>query len=190
MVLEHCRNYYAANAEKVIERTTRHRAANREKARECGRRQYAANRDKARGQNRRYRETNADKERLRKRHYRIEHPEKSVLYVRRREARKRQLPDTLTLEQWKTALEYWHGCCAYCGNRSNKLTMDHHIALSHAVCPGTVAENIIPACRSCNASKHDSEVYDWLLNKFGEIRTHEIYARILAYFQFVRESAD
>lgn len=185
-VLESCRNYYTANTERVIERTNRYRQDNPEKRKEWARRQYFANRDKNKEINRRYRQLNPDKERERKRIYAAKNPDKGVLYARRREARKRGLPDTLTDVQWVRAIQYWQSCCAYCGSRMDNPTMDHYVALTHPRCLRTVVENIIPACLSCNLSKHNKEATVWLTEKFGEDRAREILARIHAYFEAIR----
>lgn len=56
------------------------------------------------------------------------------------------------------------GRCVYCGER-RELTKDHQRPLEHG---GTYeADNIVPACRSCNASKGTRDVESWLREKHG-----------------------
>ncbi len=50
--------------------------------------------------------------------------------------------------------------CAYCGVKDYNLTMDHVIPLS-AVGINSVS-NIVMACMSCNSSKQDKDLSDWL----------------------------
>lgn len=67
----------------------------------------------------------------------------------------------LSKTQYINTLRYFDFCCAYCGKSlfENKLEKDHIIALSKGGL--TTRFNIIPACRSCNASKNNSDYYTW-----------------------------
>ena len=84
----------------------------------------------------------------------------------RREARKRNLPATLTEEEWLDTLFVYDYRCAYCGNmfEYNELERDHAVPLSRG--GGYTLENIVPACRPCNTGKSDrtSTEYKELLN--------------------------
>lgn len=60
----------------------------------------------------------------------------------------------LTNEQWRELLGLFNFSCAYCGKDIHvDPTQDHVIPLSkgglHSI------DNIVPACRQCNSSKHD-----------------------------------
>lgn len=58
---------------------------------------------------------------------------------------------TLTREQWQEIKQNFGHACAYCGKVLERLEMDHVIPLSKG---GThTKENIVPACRKCNAKK-------------------------------------
>lgn len=63
----------------------------------------------------------------------------------------------LTFEQWKQLLEVHDNRCAYCLEKSEKLTMDHIIALSKG--GEHTQDNVVPACKSCNSSKHDRPIW-------------------------------
>jgi 5-methylcytosine-specific restriction endonuclease McrA len=65
----------------------------------------------------------------------------------------------LTPEQWTALVDAWGGC-AYCGATGVPLQRD---------CVQPIAwggrytlDNIVPACRSCNASKWNQEVTSWM----------------------------
>lgn len=70
--------------------------------------------------------------------------------------RKHQIKATdcsLTRDQWKEIKRRFGYACAYCGKVQKKPEMDHVIPLSKGG-PHS-AENIVPACRTCNATKGD-----------------------------------
>lgn len=56
----------------------------------------------------------------------------------------------------------WGGC-AYCGDSTNPLQRDCVLAISRG--GRYTLENVVPACRSCNASKCNEEVTTWLRRK-------------------------
>lgn len=68
----------------------------------------------------------------------------------------------LTDAQWCALLEAWDGC-AYCGNLADALQKDCMLPISRGGRYTLV--NVVPACRSCNASKCNSEVTTWLRRK-------------------------
>ncbi|MNH04760.1 HNH endonuclease [compost metagenome] len=75
---------------------------------------------------------------------------------------------TLTLEDWRAAMLYFRGGCAYCGvkqSRKTKLTKDHVVPVSKG--GPTVRRNIIPACTSCNCSKGDTDLEEWFPKRKG-----------------------
>jgi len=65
----------------------------------------------------------------------------------------------LSVEQWAALEEAWGGC-AYCGVADGTLQRDCVLALSRG--GRYTLDNIVPACRSCNASKCNHEVTGWL----------------------------
>ena len=68
----------------------------------------------------------------------------------------------LTDAQWAALVEAWGGC-AYCAAEGTPLQRDCVLALSRG--GRYTLENIVPACRSCNASKCNAEVTGWLRRK-------------------------
>lgn len=85
--------------------------------------------------------------------YATAHPEERRLNENRRRARKTNAPlNDFTIEQWEAMKVHYGYCCAYCGKKQKRLTMDHITPL----CKGGshTLSNIVPACRSCNAHKY------------------------------------
>jgi hypothetical protein len=119
------------------------------------------------------------------------------LFISRRyKHRIRHLPNTLTIEQWQRALDYFHGYCAVCERPLKDLfgthtaAQDHWIPVTSPNCPGTIATNTVPLCHGeggCNNSKLNIPAEEWLTRKFGATKAAKIIARIEAYFKWVRE---
>lgn len=82
--------------------------------------------------------------------------------ARRRRARVAAADNDLTAEDWATLLVAWGGC-AYCGSTEGSLQKDCVLPISRG--GRYTFENVVPACRSCNASKCNDEVTSWLRRK-------------------------
>lgn len=74
----------------------------------------------------------------------------------------------LTDQQW-SALEVAWGGCAYCGANDEPLQRDCVQAVSRG--GRYTLANVVPACRSCNASKCGHEVTSWMRRKRLDERT-------------------
>lgn len=59
-------------------------------------------------------------------------------------------------------VEAWGGVCAYCGS-ARALQKDCVLPLSRG--GRYTRDNVVPACRSCNASKRNDEVTAWMRRK-------------------------
>jgi 5-methylcytosine-specific restriction endonuclease McrA len=70
--------------------------------------------------------------------------------------------------QWASLEEAWGGC-AYCGATGQPMQKDCVLALSRG--GRYTLDNIVPACRSCNASKCNDEVTGWMRRKRYDERT-------------------
>ena len=68
----------------------------------------------------------------------------------------------LSPEQWAALAAAWGGC-AYCGGTDAALQRDCVLAISRG--GRYTLENVVPACRSCNASKCNEEVTTWMRRK-------------------------
>ena len=78
--------------------------------------------------------------------------------------------------QWAALIDAWGGC-AYCGEADKPLQKDCVMALSRG--GRYTLDSIMPACRSCNASKCNAEVTSWMRRKRLDeqrflVRFHEI----------------
>lgn len=80
-------------------------------------------------------------------------------YAKRRQNRLARVDNDLTPEQWATLTTAWGGC-AYCQAVDAPLQKDCVQPISRG--GRYTLGNVVPACASCNASKHNSEVTGWL----------------------------
>lgn len=167
-----CKNSYAKNADKRKAYVTEWRKQHPNKVREY---------DKA------WQDKNPEKILEKARKWVLNNPEKATMKTQKRLARKRNLPDTMTANDWKYAIEHFNHCCAVCGKSfgDSECHADHWIPLNCADCPGTVPTNVIPLCGGkggCNQKKSDKMPFDWLVQTYEETTAHEIHSRIQAYF--------
>lgn len=89
-----------------------------------------------------------------------------------------KVDNDLTPAQW-TALKLAWGGCAYCGSAAPGLQKDCLLPISWG--GRYTLTNVVPACRSCNASKCNTEVTTWMRRKKLEEREFLVrQAEILA----------
>lgn len=68
----------------------------------------------------------------------------------------------LTGAQWDALKVAWGGC-AYCGAEATPLQKDCVLPISRG--GSYIVTNVVPCCRSCNASKCNAEVTSWMRRK-------------------------
>ena len=105
--------------------------------------------------------------------------------ARKRKRRMGRADHDLSTAQW-TALKAAWGGCAYCGASNIPLQRDCVLALSRG--GRYTLDNIVPVCRSCNASKCNAEVTGWLRRRRLDeraflLRHLEINAGLALQFQ-------
>lgn len=83
-------------------------------------------------------------------------------YAKRRKRRLAGVDNDLTPEQWAVIRDAWGGC-AYCQDTDVAVQCDCIQPISRG--GRYTFENVVPACASCNASKHNGEVTAWLRRK-------------------------
>lgn len=88
------------------------------------------------------------------------------------------MPKRDTKHRFRRAIiDAWDGCCAYCGCRPEKITLDHIIP---KVKGGTTQQsNLVPACAPCNVAKNHCNWLEWYQAQLGH--TPEREARIRAW---------
>ena len=87
---------------------------------------------------------------------------RSATYARRRRRRVASRVNDLTDQQWIDLMEAWGGC-AYCGAEEPALQKDTMLPVSRG--GRYTIDNVVPACRSCNASKGNHELTTWMRRK-------------------------
>lgn len=185
------KEWYRLNVDAVRERAK----ARRSETIHAQRLYNARNRDRIRKRSRAYRERKKEQLREYNRMYRRNNKHIFVAKDNRRAARKRELPCNFTGHHWQICLEYWHGCCAVCGNQLRDLFgdvephADHWIPLSYKGSdnPGTVASNIVCLCSQCNLSKNDKDAKEWLIQRYEKRKAREILKRITTYFEWIKQ---
>lgn len=78
-----------------------------------------------------------------------------------RKRRRQRISNGVPWQGQEILLEDSNGKCVYCGEPAT--TMDHIIPIIKG--GKTVPGNIVPACRSCNSSKKDRDVMEWIDEK-------------------------
>jgi hypothetical protein len=95
------------------------------------------------------------------RRWRAKNPDRWAHHSRggthRRRSRMNAIEATITAQDWLETLEVFDHRCAYCNGRTEHLEQEHVVAIARG--GGHTAENIVPACRSCNAKKKDRPVW-------------------------------
>lgn len=135
-----------------------YRKEHADKVKECCDRYYKENADKIKEYGKQYRIENKEKIKEKDKLYRRSNPQRTAFHKQNRRARAKELPATLTVEQWERIKDDFGNRCAYCGKKK-KLEQEHFISLSKG--GGYEYGNIIPACKSCNCSKGDKEYFEW-----------------------------
>ncbi|MCL1899127.1 MAG: HNH endonuclease [Promicromonosporaceae bacterium] len=83
-------------------------------------------------------------------------------YAKRRAGRVQRSDSDLTPAEWTAIATAW-GACAYCGTPDGPFQKDCVQPIARG--GSYTAANVVPACRSCNASKSAREVTSWLRSK-------------------------
>lgn len=141
--------YRETNRDELNAKNRAYKADNHEKVLEAGKVYYHANKKERKAYNQEYVRTH--------RQWRAEYDKNYYtgayargVYTARRRARKACVESTLSSAQWQAIKAAFSYRCAYC-KRKRPLEMDHVVPI---VKKGThTANNIVPACRSCNATK-------------------------------------
>ncbi len=132
------------------------RAKNPEKEHETWKRTYEKHKDKHRARTKRWIKNN---------------PEARAAIVDRRRAKEFGVAQfgNYTKNDIKELLTKYGRFCFYCGSALKKFHADHFIPLSRG--GKNSADNIVLSCPSCNFSKGGKMPWEWLPEKFNEVRS-------------------
>jgi len=169
--------YYEGNKEAINEKALHRREGNRENIRAIAREYSKRPEVKKRITEQR----KANPEKFRKQYNLYYHgagKERIIAIGKRREAKKKNAVATLTPEQWLDTLDSFDNCCVYCGEKLVNVQQDHVIPVSAG--GGYTKLNMLPACKSCNSSKHNHLLEEWYPRQpyFLESRLVKIHAWI------------
>lgn len=70
----------------------------------------------------------------------------------------------ITETEWNVCKRYFNYECAYCGmtEEEHKLLYNEQLHKEHVINNGSnKLDNCIPACKSCNSSKHYYDIDEW-----------------------------
>lgn len=100
-------------------------------------------------------------------------------YNHKKRAIKMSMPHTFKIKQWREVIREFENQCAYCG-KTEELQQEHFIALSMG--GEYTKNNIIPACKSCNCSKHNKDFFYWYPLQSFYLKSRE--QKILKYLKY------
>lgn len=90
----------------------------------------------------------------------FDNKDKAFANKHRRRARIANADGTATAEQIKARFQYHENRCYYCGDNESGLHVEHRIPLSRG--GSNWASNLVPACPTCNFSKHTKTEKEFL----------------------------
>lgn len=157
-ILKRSSEYYKNNTEKAKEKNEKWRREHKERTRILHKKYVELNREKIRLKGKGWRAENTERIKIIKREWAKKNKDKMRMYSKTKNSRKKGVLSTLTLIQWNEIKNRFDNRCAYC-NEEKPLEQDHFIPLSKG--GEYTTNNIVPACRSCNASKNNSDFFEW-----------------------------
>lgn len=154
--LEHNRNYYAKNTERLRAYGRQYYVDHIEDRKQYSLDFYNKNREYCLAQNKQWHIDNAERSRSVDALYKRENADKVRIWNGRRRALKAEVSIVpFTAEQLAEKWAYWGDKCWMCGDAATQT--DHVKPINKGGLH--VLANMRPACRSCNASKHDTWPY-------------------------------
>jgi 5-methylcytosine-specific restriction endonuclease McrA len=168
------KQYRKNNKEAIREYYKKYREENKESIKENKKQYVEDNKEVIKEYHKRYTEDNKEVMKKYKKKYVEEHRDIYSIYTQKRNAILKQLPSTLTLEQWDNVKQHFNNSCAYCG-KEKPLAQEHFIPLSKG---GEYSHNnIIPSCQSCNSSKSNKVFEEWYSKQkyYSNKREQKIY---------------
>lgn len=157
-VLKKNKKYYEENKYEKLKSVAEYRKENKEKIKLYMSKHYDENKEETLNKAKAYYKKEKININKRNAQWKKENKEKVCVLYHKRKAKFHNLMATLNIEQWDNIKNHFNNKCAYCGKELD-LTQDHFIPLS---ADGEyTSSNIIPACQSCNSSKHNKDFFEW-----------------------------
>lgn len=154
------RQYRLAHPEKTQEINARSYARHADKRRAYQRAYARRNRAARKAYMQRWSAENAERRRDYHRNYRKRNSARIREYERHRDHLERTNHADLGVDDWPAIKAMWGERCVYCYSQGG-LEMEHVIPVSNG--GGHTWDNVVPACRSCNARKKDRTLLTFLL---------------------------
>jgi DNA (cytosine-5)-methyltransferase 1 len=133
-----------------------------ERLRQQGKQYRLENREREAARKRVWRQANLEKANLAVANWRAANPDALVTFSQRRRARITETQSDFSAAQWREMKAAHEHHCAYC-HQEKPLTQDHIVPISKG--GAHTKNNIAPACRSCNASKYNRDLLEWIANR-------------------------
>ena len=153
-ISEYGKKHYEDNREDVLEYNRKYNNDNKARLAAISKKWRKDNKDYISKYNKAYDANNKD--RIAKK--RANNPAPDRVRCQRRRALKRELPSTLTAQQWEAIKLHFNNKCAYCGKEA-KLQQEHFIPIKNN--GEYTHNNIVPSCGKCNMSKHTLSFFEW-----------------------------
>jgi len=162
-VAEISKIYYLNNKATLLEKRKLYYDKTKDHHNEVCKRYYLAHKEKTAIYQKQYRLDNkwrVDKDvlRARGRQWGRDHKEAINVKSQRRRTMRKQLPSTLTIQQWEQIKTDFDQSCAYCGE-TKKLTIEHFVPLSKF--GELTTNNVLPVCQFCNGSRSNHNFSEW-----------------------------
>lgn len=168
------REYYAANRERILAKKADYYVDNKATIAPRAAAFREDNRERLREEARAYSAENREERRVRQAAYRAANPEAWREWSKRNPEKIRlaQLTRRTRMHEGSTAevtpkdiqklINRHDGCCVYCGIKptNEPMQIDHVVPISKG--GSNTIGNLLPACRSCNSSKRDKFLFQWL----------------------------
>lgn len=173
------KRYFKENRVKVAEIQKKWNDKNKDQIAKIDKRYRDKNRDKLKVERKKWIEENKEEKSKYQKKWKMENREKCNIAEQKRRAKKFQLTNTLTLEQWESIKQDFNNKCAYCGE-TLPLAQEHFVPLSK--CGEYTSNNIIPSCQSCNSSKYNEDFFIWYPNyKYYSVKRERFILKYLNY---------
>ena len=158
-IRERQRAYYLRNREEFLLKAKQYRKANPEKRKAAAQRYAKRHPEVLRAKSQRYFERHPERRKAIDKRYAQSHPATIRVRNNRRKARLAGVLHSLTVQQWEAILTLHGNRCAYCGRDDVRMTQDHVVPITRG--GGHTADNVVPACLSCNSKNGARTPEEW-----------------------------